>query len=45
MIAQRFGFTKHFSKKRHTEPYCRLRKMLCGFKDQARARLLMGFPG
>jgi hypothetical protein len=45
MIAQRFGFTKDFPKKRDTEPYRRLRKMLCGFKDQAKARLLMDFPG
>jgi hypothetical protein len=45
MIAPRFGFTRHFPKERNTGPYCQLRKMPCEFKDQARARLLMDFPG
>jgi len=38
--AQRFGFTKHFTKEWNNSVYSRLSKMLCGFKDQARARHL-----
>lgn len=38
MIAQRFGFTKDFPKKRNNHVYSRLRKILCGFKEQARTR-------
>jgi hypothetical protein len=45
MIAQRFGYTKDFTKERNTGLYCRLRKILCGFKDQVRARFLMDLPG
>jgi hypothetical protein len=45
MIAKRFGVTGNFPKEHNTPLYCRLRKIFCGFKDRARARLLMGFPG
>ena len=45
MIAPRFGFTRDFPRKRNTGPYCRPRKIPCGFKDQARARLLTDFSG
>jgi len=38
MITQRFGFTKDFTKKRNNSVYSRLSKILCGFKDQVRAR-------
>ena len=38
MITQRFGFTKDFTKKWNNSVYSRLSKMLCGFKDQVRAR-------
>jgi len=38
MIPQRFGFTRHFTKKWNNSAYFRLSKMPCGFKDQARAR-------
>jgi len=38
MIAPRFGFTKDFAKEWNNRVYCRLSKMLCGFKDRARAR-------
>jgi len=38
MIAQGFGFTKDFPKKWNNSAYFRLRKILCGFKDQARDR-------
>ena len=38
MITQRFGFTKDFAKEWNNRVYCRLSKMLCGFKDQVRAR-------
>ena len=36
MIAQRFEFTRHFPKAWNTSVYFQLRKMSCGFKDQAR---------
>jgi hypothetical protein len=45
MIAKRFGFTRDFLRERNTGLYCRLKKILCGFKDRARACLLMDFPG
>ena len=45
MIAKRFGFTRDFLMERHTELYDRLKKIPCGFKDRARACLLMDFPG
>ena len=45
MIAKRFGFTRDFLKERNTGLYCRLKKIPCGFKDRARACLLMDFPG
>jgi hypothetical protein len=38
MITQRFGFTKDFAKKWNNSVYSRLSKILCGFKDQVRAR-------
>jgi hypothetical protein len=38
MIAQGFGFTGHFLRERNTPVSCRLKKMSCGFKQQARAR-------
>ena len=38
MIAQQFGFTKDFAKKWNNSVYFRLSKILCKFKDQARAR-------
>ena len=38
MIAQRFGFTRHFLRKWNNSVYFRLKKKSCGFKDQARAR-------
>ena len=38
MIAQQFGFTKDFAKKWNNCVYFRLSKILCKFKDQARAR-------
>ncbi len=38
MIAQRFGFIRHFTKERNNSVYFRLSKMPYGFKDQARAR-------
>jgi hypothetical protein len=38
MIAQGFGFTRDFLKKRNNSAYCRLKKIPCGFKEQARAR-------
>ena len=38
MITQGFGFTKDFAKERNNLVYFRLSKMLCGFKDQVRAR-------
>jgi len=38
MITKRFGFTKDFTKERNNHAYFRLSKMLCGFKDQVRAR-------
>ena len=38
MIAPRFGSTKDFAKEWNNRVYCRLSKMLCGSKDQARAR-------
>ncbi len=38
MIAQGFGCTKDFPKKWNNSAYFRLRKILCGFKDQARGR-------
>ena len=36
MIAQRFEFTRHFPKAWNNIAYFQLRKMSCGFKDQAR---------
>jgi hypothetical protein len=38
MITPRFGSTKDFAKERNNPVYCRLSKMLCGFKDQVMAR-------
>ena len=38
MITPRFGATKDFAKEWNNPVYCRLSKMLCGFKDQVRAR-------
>ena len=38
MITPRFGSTKDFAKERNNRVYFRLSKMLCGFKDQVRAR-------
>ena len=38
MITQRFGFTKDFAMEWNNRVYFRLSKMLCGFKDQVRAR-------
>jgi hypothetical protein len=38
MIAQGFGFTRDFLKERDNSAYCRLKKIPCGFKEQARAR-------
>ena len=38
MITQRFGSTKDFAKEWNNRVYFRLSKMLCGFKDQVRAR-------
>ena len=39
MIAQGFGFAGDFPKERNSSVYFRLRKIPCGFKEQARARL------
>ncbi len=38
MIAQGFGFTRDFLKERNNSAYFRLKKIPCGFKQQARAR-------
>jgi len=38
MITQRFEFTKDFTKEWNNSVYSRLSKILCGFKDQVRAR-------
>jgi hypothetical protein len=38
MIAQGFGFTRDFLKERNNRAYFRLKKIPCGFKEQARAR-------
>jgi hypothetical protein len=45
MIAQGFGFTRDFTpkghrglKERNNSAYCRLKKIPCEFKEQARAR-------
>jgi len=38
MIAQGFGFTRDFLKERNNSAYCRLKKIPCEFKEQARAR-------
>ncbi len=38
MIAQGFGFTRNFLKERNNSAYFRLKKIPCGFKQQARAR-------
>ena len=38
MITPRFGFTKDFAKEWNNRVYFRLSKILCGFKDQVRAR-------
>ena len=45
MIAKRFGFTRDFLMERNTGLYYRLKKIPCGFKNRARACLLMDFPG
>jgi hypothetical protein len=45
MIAKRFGFTRDFLMERNTGLYWRLKKIPCGFKDRARACLLMDFSG
>jgi hypothetical protein len=39
IIAQGFGFTSDFLKERNNSAYCRLKKIPCGFKEQARARI------
>ena len=41
MIAQGFGFTRDFLKERNNSAYFRLKKIPCGFKEQARARPLV----
>jgi len=38
MIAQGFGFTRDFLKERNNRAYFRLKKIPCGFKEQASAR-------
>ncbi len=38
MITQRFGFTKDFTMEWNNRVSFRLSKILCGFKDQVRAR-------
>jgi hypothetical protein len=38
MIAQGFGFTEDFGRERHSSVCFRPSKILCGFKDQPRAR-------
>jgi len=38
VITPRSGFTKDFAKEWNNRVYCRLSKMLCGSKDQVRAR-------
>ncbi len=38
MIAQGFGFTGNFLKERNNNAYFRLKKIPCGFKQQARVR-------
>ena len=38
MITPRFGVTEYFAKEWNNHVYCRLSKMLCGFKDQVRTR-------
>ncbi len=38
MIAQGLGFTGNFLKERNNSAYSRLKKIPCGFKQQARAR-------
>jgi len=38
MIAQGFGFTGDSLKERNNSAYCRLKKIPCGFKEQARDR-------
>ena len=38
MIAQGFEFTSDFLKERNNSAYFRLKKIPCGFKEQARAR-------
>jgi len=38
IIAQGFGFTRDFLKERNNRAYCRLKKIPCEFKEQARAR-------
>jgi len=38
IIAQGFGFTMDFLKERNNRAYFRLKKIHCGFKEQARAR-------
>ena len=38
MIAPGFGFTRDFLKERNNSAYCRLKKITCGFKEQARIR-------
>ena len=41
MIAQDFESTRDFLKERNNHAYFRLKKIPCGFKEQARAR----YPG
>jgi hypothetical protein len=38
IIAQGFGFTRDFLKERNNSAYCRLKKIPCEFKKQARSR-------
>ena len=43
IIAQSFGFTRDFLKERNNRAYFRLKKIPCVFKEQARARQLVGY--
>jgi hypothetical protein len=45
MIAQGIDFTVDFFERENTWESCRLRKICCGIKGQARARWLMENPG
>ena len=45
MIAQGLGFTRHFLKECRISDYDRLKKMACGIKEQARARVIHELSG